>query len=214
MRFFLRFFLGLARHALDPKFLWVVTAEASGFGVGYWMSGFCFGADLGRKAVDGKPVAVDAEAAQRSEGGHGGEGMMPKILASVNIADVHFDRGDLHRDQRVMQRDRCMGIAAGIDDDSGRLVRLRLVDEINQLALAVGLPAIGLQAEFGGGLHAQFLDIGERCVAVGFGLAGAQQIEVGTVEHINRRAFCSRGFYNRGLGHPDSSYGGGQVAGL
>ena len=64
---------------------------------------------------------------------------------------------------------------------------MRLVDEIDQLAFAVGLPAIGLQAELRRGLRAQLLDIGERRMAVGLGLAGPQQIEVRAVEHVDRR---------------------------
>src|SRR5260370_5475468 len=176
---------------------WVVTADASGFDVRFLMSGFCFGANFGGKAVDREPVAVDAEAAKRSEGGFGGEGMMPETLASVNVADVHFDGWNFHRDQRVVQRDRGVGIAAGIDDDAHSLAGMRLVDEIDQLALAIGLPAIGLEAELRRGLRAQFLDIGELCMAVGLGFASPQHVEVRTVEHINRRC--------RGLGHPDSS---------
>src|SRR6202022_4933779 len=117
------------------------------------MSGVGLAADFGGEAVDREPVAVDAEAAKRSEGGLGGEGMMSETLAGVNIADVHFDGWNFHRDQRVMQRDRGVGIAAGIDDDAHSPLRMRLVDEIDQLAFAVGLPAIGLEAELRRGLR-------------------------------------------------------------
>ena len=112
---------------------------------------------------------------------------MPETLAGVDVADMHFDGRDFHRDQRVVQRDRGVRIAAGIDDDADRLLRMRLVDEIDQLAFAVGLPAIGLQAELRRRFRAQLLDIGERRMAVGLGLARPQQIEVRAVEHIDRR---------------------------
>ena len=49
--------------------MWV-TAEASGlvsFDVRFMKSGFGFGADLGGKADDREPVAVDAEAAKRAK---------------------------------------------------------------------------------------------------------------------------------------------------
>src|SRR4051794_19911911 len=86
--------------------------------VGAWprMSGLGadLGADLGGEAIDREPVAVDAEAAQRGEGGLGGEGMMAEILAGVDVADVNLDGRDLYRHQRVMQRDRGVRIAAGI----------------------------------------------------------------------------------------------------
>ena len=69
------------------------------------------------------------------------------------------------------------------------------MDEIDQLALAIGLPAIGFQAELRGGLRAKLLDVGERRMAIGLGLAGPQQIEVRAVEHVNR--------LGRTVGHPD-----------
>jgi hypothetical protein len=133
--------------------------------------GFRFGADPGGKAIDREPVTVDAEAAKRCEGGTRGEGMVTEILAGVNIADVHFDGGDLHRHQRVMQRDRGVRIAGGIDDNPGRLLGMRLVDEIDQFAFAIGLPAIGFQAELRRGLRAKFLDVTGN-VAVGGGVIG------------------------------------------
>ena len=73
--------------------------------------------------------------------------MMPETLAGVDVADVHFDGRDLHPDQCVVQRDRGVGIAAGIDDDAGHLLDAGLVDEVDQLAFAVGLTAIGMQAK-------------------------------------------------------------------
>src|SRR6202011_2353851 len=120
------FVFGLARHALDPEFSMWVTAEASGFGVSGLVSGFRFGADFGGKTVDGEPVAIDPEAAQRREGGPGGEGMMPKILAGVNVADVHFNRRNFNPDDGVVQCDRGVRITAGVDDDAGRLLLARL----------------------------------------------------------------------------------------
>src|SRR4051794_6115900 len=114
--------------------MWV-TAEASGFGVGgvgFSESGSGAGADPCGKAVDGEPVAIDPEAAQRGEGGPGGEGVVPKILAGVDVADVHFNRRNFYADDGVVQCDRGMGITAGVDDDAGRLLRARLMDEIDQ----------------------------------------------------------------------------------
>src|SRR3954451_8807379 len=112
-------------------------------------SGFCLDTDPGGKAGDREPVAIDAETGKHCKCGLGGEGMMTEILAGVNIADVHLDGGNLHRHQRVMQRDRGVRIAGGIDDDTGRLRGVCLVDEIDQFAFAIGLSAIGFQAEPG-----------------------------------------------------------------
>src|SRR5688572_27216196 len=121
-------------------------------------SGFRLDADFGGKAGDREPVTVDAETAQRREGGPGGEGMMTEAFAGVDVAEMHFDGGNLHCHQGVMQRDRGVRIAAGVDDDAGGLLGMGLVDEIDQFALAVGLPAIGGEAELRRCLGAHFLD--------------------------------------------------------
>src|SRR5450631_291285 len=65
-------------------------------------SGVRPGTDPGREARDREPVTVDAETGKRCKSGTRGEGMMTETLAGVDIADVHFDGGNLHRHQRVM----------------------------------------------------------------------------------------------------------------
>ena len=154
------------------------------------MSGFGLDAELGRKAKDRKAIPVDAEARKRRESGPGGKRMMTEALAGVDVADVDLDGGDFDRDQRIVERDRGVRISAGIDDDAGRFPGVSVVDEVDQFAFTVRLPAIGLEAVFGCSLSAQFLDVGKRGMAVGFGLAGPQQIEVRTVEHVNRIGSC------------------------
>src|SRR5438552_11911557 len=84
-------------------------------------SGFGFGADFGGKACDREPVAVDAEAGKGGERGHRGEGMVPEVLTGVDIADVDFDRWNVRGLDCIMQRDRGVRIAAGIEDDPRRL---------------------------------------------------------------------------------------------
>ena len=158
--------------------------------MGLGPSGFGFGADPGGKTVDREPVAVDSKTGKCRKGGHGGEGMMTEAFASVDVADMHFDCWNLHRLQGVMQRNRGMGIGPGIDDDPGRLAGTGLVDELDQFALAIGLPAIGLQAELRGRLPAQFLDIGQRRMAVFLRLARPLHVEVRPVENIDRVGRC------------------------
>src|SRR5438105_9317750 len=88
-------------------------------------SGFGLDADLGGKALDGEAVALDAEAAERGEGRARGVGVVAKALAGVDVGHVHFDRRDLHREQRVVQRDRGVRIAAGIAADALHFAPLR-----------------------------------------------------------------------------------------
>ena len=112
---------------------------------------------------------------------------MTEALAGMDVADMDLDRRDFHRDQGIVQRDRGVRVAAGVDDNAGRLLRMGLVDEIDQFALVVGLAAIGLQAELRRRLRAQPFDIGERRVAVRLRLPRPQHVEVRSVEHIDRR---------------------------
>src|SRR5437899_1134110 len=149
-------------------------------------SGFGLDAELGGEALDGEAVALDAEAAERGEGRARGVGVVTETLAGVDVGHVHFDGRNLHREQRVMQGDRGVRIAAGTDDDALHLARMRLVDEVDQLALAVGLPAIGLEAELRRGLPAQCLDVGQRGMAVLLGLARPEHVGVRPVENEDR----------------------------
>ena len=79
-------------------------------------------ADPGGKAVDREPVAINSEAAEACEGGSCRERVMAEVLARMDIADVNFDGRDLHRDQRIMKCNRGVRVAAGVDDDAGRLL--------------------------------------------------------------------------------------------
>ena len=56
---------------------------------------------------------------------------MTEALAGMNITDMHFDRRNLHREQRVVKGDRCMRLSAGIDDDAGGLFGMGFVNEVD-----------------------------------------------------------------------------------
>lgn len=152
---------------------------------------------LAARLLDGEAIALDAETAERGEGRACGVGMVTKTLAGVDVGHVHLDRRDLHREQCVVQRDGGVGIAAGIDDDALHLVPVRLMDEVDQLAFAVGLPEVGLQAEGRRCLPAQRLDVGQRRMTVLFGLARPQHVEVRPVQDEDRVG-CSFGHSNPG----------------
>ena len=73
--------------------------------------------------------------------------MVAEILTGVDIADMDFNCRNFHGEQRVVQRNRGVGVTTGVDDDSNSLFCIGLVNKIDQFALAVRLPAIDLQAE-------------------------------------------------------------------
>ena len=65
--------------------------------------------------------------------------MPAKLLASMDIADMHLNDRRLHREQRVQNCDRCRRVARRIDDKPDRFFRPRLIDPIDDLAFVIGL---------------------------------------------------------------------------
>ena len=112
--------------------------------------------------------------------------MMPETLAGVNVGDVNFHSGNVRALDRIVQRNRSVRIGGGVEDDADRLLGKRFVDDVDELTLAVGLAAIGFQTVLRGGVDAELFDIGKRKMAVLLRLPDPKQIEVWTVEHIDR----------------------------
>ena len=111
--------------------------------------------------------------------------MPAKLLAGMDIADMHLNDRRLHREQRVQNRDRCRRVARGIDDKPGRFFRPRIIDPIDDLALVIGLAEDQCKTVSLGRSAAKLFDVGKRRPAIDMGLAGAEQIEVGSVKDVN-----------------------------
>ena len=144
---------------------------------------------LGRhrgEAVDRERIALDAEAADHGLGGKRNIGMVAPGLARMDVADVALDRRHADALDGVMARDRSVGQAARIEHDAGRLLGAGLLDPIDDHALVVGLAKLDAEAVRVGGLAAELLDVLERRMAIDVRLAGAEQIEVRAVEHVDR----------------------------
>ena len=109
--------------------------------------------------------------------------MVVDRLAPVDVGDVQLDdRAGKHL-QRVEDRDRGEGEAGRVDDDAGALVD-RLVDPVDDLALAVRL--VEANGRVAGRLAAHRLDLGERRRAVDLRLALAEPVQVRAVEDVDR----------------------------
>ena len=134
---------------------------------------------------------------------------MAEALPREDVRDVDFHRRDFDPDQGIVECDRGVRITARIDDDARGFLGAGLMHEVDQLALAVGLAAIGGQAITGRALVAELLHVGERVMAVGFRLAGAEQIQVRPIEHVNR--LCHPKTKSNNVGENDAairSFGG------
>ena len=69
--------------------------------------------------------------------------MVPERLARVDVRQMHLDRGDVHRRERVAERIACMGEGARVQNDSG-MGAACLVDRVDQGALVVRLAEVYL----------------------------------------------------------------------
>lgn len=112
--------------------------------------------------------------------------MVPEGLALEDVGKVDLDHRQVGAAQRVVDRDRGMGIGAGIDDDAGRAAA-RLLDPVDELALVIRLAEVDGEAQQSGPLVAGFLDIAQGFAAIESRLAHAEQVEVGAVEDKDRR---------------------------
>src|ERR1019366_6475594 len=116
------------------------------------------------------------------DAGGGGERNVAKILALVDVGNVHFHGGQMGAKEGVAQRDARVGEGAAVDDEA---VEFRVGEGgefVDEFALVVRLKELqpGFRAKF----RAQRgLEVGERGAAVNLRLAFAEAVKVGTVEN-------------------------------
>src|SRR6202522_3680402 len=78
-----------------------------------------------------------------------------------------------------------MGVGGGVEDDAGGLGLARLLNPIDEVALAVRLAELDREPVPARRLAAQRLDIRQGCAAVFLRLAGTEQVQVGAVDHVD-----------------------------
>jgi hypothetical protein len=88
-------------------------------------------------------VAAPAHTDDMPLANRGHQGLMAKLLARVNIAQMHFDNGRFHSSQRIAQRDRIVRKRPRVDDNTVRLLRL-LLDKVDESSLVIRLEALNL----------------------------------------------------------------------
>lgn len=73
-------------------------------------------------------------------------GNLAEILAFLEFGDVDLDRRDVDSLECVEQCDGRVGVRAGVDDDSVNLIKICLLDVVDQGALVVALKALYFDA--------------------------------------------------------------------
>ena len=134
-------------------------------------------------------IAVGSGAADHDAGDGGDFRVAVQLVACMNVRDVDLDDGTVERLQRIDDGDGREGVAGGIDDDRvGRAARL--LDEIDQGALVIGLMEGERHTQPAGEVPARRFDHVERGRAVDVRLAHAEQVEVRAIEqHQAHEAF-------------------------
>ena len=111
---------------------------------------------------------------------------MPALgLAREDVGQVHFHERDAHRQERIADGERGVGEGGGVDQ---RAVRPggEPLHQLHEASLVVGLLPIQLRAQLPRALADGALDVAQRRPSVDLGFAGAQQIEIGSVEDEDR----------------------------
>lgn len=94
----------------------------------------------------------------------------------------HADRPD-----RIVKRDRGVGIATGIQQNGLCSLQIRLVQPVDQHAFVVGLAAFDAQAKVRRLRCQPCMNVIERVIAINFRFARAEQVEIGAGQDIDDR---------------------------
>ena len=107
--------------------------------------------------------------------------MPVQLVAGMDVGDVHLVDRALENLHGVVDRNRGEGVGGGIDDQRVRR-SARGLDQVDQLALVVGLVERQLRAGESGELLAGRLDGVERGRAVDVRLADAEHVQIRAIE--------------------------------
>src|SRR5205814_2078262 len=132
--------------------------------------------------VQGRQVALEAEARDHALRGRSGHHPVALRLAGEDIRDMDFDDRLARAAQRIGKRQAVVRERARVDDDcvaGGAL----FFDPVDQLAFVVRLQAGEYELELAGALGEQLFQVGERLGAVNLRLATAERPEIWAVEN-------------------------------
>lgn len=145
---------------------------------------------------DGQPVASSSQTDNLAFTYCGCQGMLPKILARVQIRQVHFNDRDRDGSNSVSQRHRRMRIATGIKDHAIEVFCFGPVELIDQRAFVVALDEF--QSNIWKRFPKHFFQVLERGSAVNRRFPLAEQIQIGAVEYENfHNGYWGYGLYLR-----------------
>jgi hypothetical protein len=133
---------------------------------------------------ESKAITVPAKARDHTHRNARDVGLLSKRFPRVDVAQVHFDHGQLASEQCVAQAHTRMGQSARVDQDTVG-IGARLLDPVDQQPLVVGLKSVELTTRIFCHRRKEAIDFRERRRSVDLGLARAEQVQIRTVDHEN-----------------------------
>ena len=113
--------------------------------------------------------------------------MAAKGFAGVDIRQVNFNKGNVDAQQGIAQRHAGVRERCGVNNDEVDAFVASVVNALDQLRLRVTLQALQVVSGRGGRLLQIDVDVGQCLMPVNRRLAGAEQVQIGAVQHENRR---------------------------
>ena len=132
--------------------------------------------------MEREDIALRAKTADDALHGGRDHRLVAEFLAGMHVGKVQLDHRDLDGADGIMKRDGRVGIGTGVDGDAGSGVA-GFVNPVDQIAFVVRLAEIDGKTQLLAFSLAQHFDIGERLAAIDTGLALAEGVKIGAVEH-------------------------------
>src|SRR5437868_8623174 len=132
--------------------------------------------------IQGRQVALEAEARDHALCGRGRDHPVPVRLAGEDIRDMDLDDRLARAAQRVGERQAVVGERTRVDDDRVAC-RAFLFDPVDQLTLVVRLHAGELESELAGAFVEELFQVGKGLSAVDVRLTTTERPKIWSVEN-------------------------------
>lgn len=101
----------------------------------------------------------------------------------MNIGQVYFNKRDIHSRKRVANGDAGMGESGWVDQNEVDAFAFGIVYAIDELILGIALQGLQVMPLVHTALGERLIDVGQSSGAIDFRFAGAEQVQVWSVEY-------------------------------
>ena len=137
------------------------------------------------QTLEGQGIAHGAEAAHHPNRSVRQQRPMPKALTGMGVAQMQLHVGQCNAQQSITQRNRGVGVSAGIDQDP-LAGSHRLMNALHQCPLKIALETVQGDPLFCRFIPKTILDGTQASMPIDPWFPLAQQVEIGSVQDVNR----------------------------